>query len=104
MNSKPKCTFDNCNNVAMSTGKNKDNSKRYDKFCSYHHKKKYNMPFGTGGKKRIMFPNKQCILCGWNGPCDRHRVEQGGEYIQSNVLVLCPNCHRLLHFKEWGYA
>lgn len=42
-------------------------------------------------------PNAKCIICGWRGACDRHRIEEGGEYTPDNTLVLCPNCHRAIH-------
>ena len=43
-----------------------------------------------------------CVLCGWSGPCDHHRIvfgKDGGEYTKGNVLEVCPNCHRLIHLK-----
>ena len=42
-----------------------------------------------------------CELCGWNkGPRDIHHiieVSQGGKNEISNLISLCPNCHRLIH-------
>jgi hypothetical protein len=40
--------------------------------------------------------NIKCDLCGWDkAPCDRHRIEKLKGYIKENVMILCPNCHRL---------
>ena len=55
---------------------------------------------GITPEQAKLFPNHQCSVCGWVGPCDRHRVisgRDGGEYIEANVQILCPNCHKLKH-------
>ena len=98
---RPKCSIKDCNNLAM-----KREAKRGNKFfslCSSHHKKKYKQSSSYDRKKglnRWDFPNDKCILCQWEGPCDRHRIlmgKDGGKYVKGNVIILCPNCHRLLH-------
>ena len=101
MRDKPKCNIKGCNNVVGYNRKNQG----LRKLCSSHHRKKYGISNANRQqtRKKLIFNNK-CSQCEWEGPCDRHRIEQGGLYIQSNVVVLCPNCHRLLHFKEWGYV
>lgn len=42
-----------------------------------------------------------CSICGWNKTtCDFHRKKygrNGGQYTKENIIVLCPNCHRLVH-------
>jgi len=39
-----------------------------------------------------------CVVCGWNlTPNDRHRLVAGGAYSIDNVVLLCPNHHRLAH-------
>lgn len=48
----------------------------------------------------LLFPNNKCELCGWEGVCDRHRKisgKNGGKYTKDNVIVVCPNCHRMIH-------
>jgi len=100
MGNRLKCIVDGCNNLASRVGYKKDGSPRYRKLCMPHHSKKYSMP--VNGHARILrgFPNKECSICGWKGPCDRHRIRygmNGGDYIKGNVIVLCSNCHRLLH-------
>lgn len=42
-----------------------------------------------------------CEVCGWNlGPRDVHHITpivNGGKNEFSNLITLCPNCHRLAH-------
>ena len=44
-----------------------------------------------------------CFSCGWDkAVCDLHHViprTKGGRDIESNLVLLCPNCHRLVHNK-----
>jgi 5-methylcytosine-specific restriction endonuclease McrA len=37
-----------------------------------------------------------CELCGWWGNCERHHRQfrsRGGQWLPSNILLLCPDCH-----------
>ena len=47
-----------------------------------------------------------CAGCGIEYPLmDRHHVlpqSEGGDDNPSNLVDLCPNCHRLTHWKPWG--
>lgn len=49
---------------------------------------------------RRLFSNC-CMICGWNlAPCDSHHVvprSLGGKHTLENAVLLCPNCHRLVH-------
>lgn len=51
----------------------------------------------TKAMKRLY--GDQCMRCGWDeAPCDSHHIEarrNGGKYMLSNGVLLCPNCHRL---------
>jgi len=47
MNEKPKCSIENCQNNCMSAGRG-----FYKKLCTKHHKEKYKMNYGRGGKLR----------------------------------------------------
>ena len=42
-----------------------------------------------------------CEQCGWDkARCDVHHIlpiSEGGEHTINNGVVLCPNCHRILH-------
>lgn len=44
--------------------------------------------------------NNTCELCGWNkASCDVHHIKKqcdGGTHEKSNLIVLCPNCHRMV--------
>lgn len=50
---------------------------------------------------RNLLSGNPCQVCGWNkANCDLHRIipgNKGGKYTEDNIIVLCPNCHRLVH-------
>jgi hypothetical protein len=86
----------------LRRGRNKGFQKgvrRYDKFCEVHHKERlrpdHEIP-GLAGKQQIQ--NDHCEKCGWSeSSCDRHRIDPSKGYFRENVIVLCPNCHRVEH-------
>lgn len=45
-----------------------------------------------------------CSNCGWNeAKCDIHHIlpkAKGGSDHPTNLTYICPNCHRLAHFKR----
>lgn len=42
--------------------------------------------------------NSKCERCGWDkAPCERHRKTSNRTYHRDNVIVLCPNCHKVEH-------
>lgn len=45
--------------------------------------------------------NKGCQICNWNeSTCDIHHIipkKEGGTDDISNLIIVCPNCHRVLH-------
>ncbi|MCK9520391.1 MAG: HNH endonuclease [Sphaerochaeta sp.] len=90
-----RCHFPGCN---KKTAK-KDFYKGkwyYDRYCCTH----------NHVKKRIkgISEDQTCELCGWIGPCDVHRKKpgkDGGKYRRGNMMIICPNCHRLIHYKEF---
>lgn len=82
---------------------------RRRKMCQKHHRDKYNMSSRTDSqhdrlKKKLK--GLPCEICGWNeAPCDLHRIvpgKLGGTYRTDNIIVLCPNCHRMRHFSKNG--
>jgi hypothetical protein len=91
MKTRPTCTIENCKNLATSKGNGK-----YKNICSTHHKNKCL-------KTHKKWQKFSCQICGWNlSKCDRHRIvpgKDGGEYVKGNVIIVCPNCHRLVHDK-----
>jgi len=46
--------------------------------------------------------NVCCALCGWKeASCDIHHIvakSKGGTNNMDNLIILCPNCHRKVHF------
>ena len=103
---RPRCAVEGCNNLALprSHKQNSPNGKRrYNKYCSTHHKQIYGIHQSKIGEKkryRNYCDRTKCSLCGWLGPCDSHRVvwgANGGKYKKGNLISVCPNCHRLIH-------
>jgi hypothetical protein len=85
------------------------NGKKYrSNLCDKHHKEKYDMKQRNRGNSRDRLKKKlfgvPCQKCGWShAPCDIHRIIpgfKGGRYTTDNVIVLCPNCHRLAHLES----
>ena len=90
-----RCTMEGCGNLRMANGQGGRGP-----LCTKHHK--HNMLYANSSdKRRKRLANDSCTVCGWNQtPCDRHRLltgKNGGKYISVNIMVLCPNHHRLLH-------
>lgn len=80
------CEVDGCDNLQELKDKRNGKS-RYKRYCSKH----------NGRQKTINLT--RCSICGWVGPCDKHRIKpgrDGGKYTKDNIVVVCPNCHRLL--------
>jgi hypothetical protein len=87
-----KCKIEGCNELVTTIGSNKPRE-----WCIKHFRRSLGGHIQAGVRN---FPARKCILCGWEGPCDKHRMvmgKDGGVYIEGNVVILCPNCHRLLH-------
>lgn len=51
--------------------------------------------------KLLVRANKECSLCGWNESTkDIHHIiprSKGGTDDGSNLIIVCPNCHRVIH-------
>ena len=60
----------------------------------------YKTKHGWAKAARRLYGDK-CQKCGWDkGHCDVHHRNQkskGGLHTLENAIVLCPNCHRVLH-------
>lgn len=52
--------------------------------------------------------NCKCAICGWNeSTCDVHHIvpkKDGGSDENGNLIVVCPNHHRILHTKKELYS
>ena len=102
-----KCSIESCNNKRHNRG-----GGFLHTLCSKHHRLKYNLKpkainriRGNSTKRfKKRYFGVPCQFCGWNStPCDIHRIipgSLGGKYTTDNVMVLCPNCHRLEHMKD----
>lgn len=56
-------------------------------------------------KKIKKLSERKCFFCKESDPAvlDVHRIHEGhkgGKYIEGNVLVVCANCHRKIHFSD----
>lgn len=94
-----KCIEVNCERLGRNKGYDLTGVRVWDKYCEVHHRIRT-----ANGKKHISWlmkgsqtiGNSKCQLCGWDkAPCDRHRISKEKGYTEENVLILCPNCHRL---------
>jgi len=94
-----KCTIDGCNN--LGEWDSIKHCKVYRRrLCSNHRmnlKKNIN---GIGRNSYVREKFKEvkcgeCEYCGWKGPCDCHRPNEG-RYTRDNMRSACPNCHRLI--------
>ena len=119
------CKIDCCNNLATTSGVI-NGKRRYINVCYKHliqskgenYKKKYREKIrksvkkykkrnphkyypGLSLKDYLRIRKNPCSLCGWDKfTCDFHRKvtgENGGKYNIENIIVLCPNCHKLVH-------
>jgi len=43
----------------------------------------------------------KCQLCGWDKATidGHHKIapQDGGKHILDNIILVCPNCHRMIH-------
>ena len=73
-----------------------DNSKEHIKKWFQRHPNYFFHPT----KYILDIDTSKCSICGWDkANCDIHRIKKGkdgGKYEKENVIVVCPNCHRLL--------
>lgn len=57
--------------------------------------------YGFGPFKTAM--EKKCVVCGFSDIVQVHHViplSEGGAHSEENVVVLCPNHHRMVHSKK----
>jgi len=61
----------------------------------------------TENKKELLrkFVNHRCENCHNKSekliPHRIHRGYLGGEYTLNNIKMLCPDCHKAIHYKEF---
>jgi hypothetical protein len=87
---RPICSTPGCGNLARNKGRSESGAQRFDHVCHRCHRQAETSP-------KYVVDNSKCELCGWDkAPCDRHRIKPEAGYRRGNVIVLCPNCHRLV--------
>jgi len=87
-----KCAIEGCNNQQRNKGM-VNGHRVYGRVCVVHHKGQANV----ANHMRQRIPNRQCEVCGWDEAyCDRHRLVPENGYVPENVVVLCPNHHRMV--------
>lgn len=97
MNIRKKCKIKDCNRLGRNKGFYKGET-RYDNVCELHHRVNRKIYYF----KKQNIKNKKCKICGWDkAPCDRHRKNPSLGYIKRNVIILCPNCHRIEEYKKY---
>ena len=90
------CQTKGCNKQSRVKGLSSDGRKFYATKCvschrglRYKQKKEYGLTLQG-------ISNAKCERCGWwEGRCDRHKIAKSIGYDLENVVILCPNCHRL---------
>lgn len=92
--------------VCINCNESFDSGSNSAKYCSsnckqkYYRKQQVNKEFSVHTFQRIL-GHLPCEICGWN-ECtkDVHHiipVSQDGKSLLNNLIVLCPNHHRMIH-------
>jgi len=100
-----KCEWEGCGNLGdihkKVVRKNGDLKVYRRNLCTTHKRIAYKLiDWNSPNKMKKSGEFNKCSRCGWEGPCDVHRIKpgtMGGKYCKTNVTSLCPNCHRLFH-------
>ena len=70
--------------------------KLYDKVKARNAKKLYGLDLETVNRVK-----KVCVVCGFSKIVDLHHLDGNkNNGSKTNLVGLCPNCHRELHLKE----
>lgn len=90
------CIIEGCTRLQGAKGK-LDGRQMYTLRCRFHrHALDGNKWRSLKWKPQQHWP---CEQCGWKEASrDKHRIvpgREGGTYRRDNVVILCPNCHRL---------
>jgi 5-methylcytosine-specific restriction endonuclease McrA len=91
------CRVKDCEKLGASKGI-RNGAPDYRSLCE-HHRRPGRLSVDTKYKDdKDIISRDKCTKCGWLGRCHRHRINGSmTEYIPSNILVLCPNCHQEEH-------
>jgi hypothetical protein len=99
---RPLCYVEGCSSPARRWLRKGDRTYQYGLECKKHYALRLGHGYGEISRKKLELgiTTEKCSICGWEGPCEVHRVTygcDGGRYAKGNVVVLCPNCHTLVH-------
>lgn len=100
IDNKKKCIIIGCNNVG-EWDKIRNLRVYRRRLCGNH---RNNLKKNNTGRHSYVRENfkdikcGECEYCGWKGPCDCHRPNEG-RYTLDNMRAACPNCHRLISMK-----
>jgi hypothetical protein len=110
-NSRGTCAVEGCSKKTTHKKLRKDGTYSWRIRCWTHERDKTpypgQPPAREKNKKGSMFrvlasELGACVKCGWDKvSCDKHRLVpgcQGGKYEKDNIVMLCPNCHRMAHY------
>lgn len=116
MNKKIECICKECNSTIFKTPKEIDNSKSGFVFCNkscsakYNNslRKKENNPNWKGGKfsyrkRSFEHYDEKCTICGFDkiNALEIHHIDKNKDNSElDNLIVVCANCHRLIHSDE----
>jgi len=110
-----KYTCDFCNETYFSRRKVKDDRHKYCPKCKSILGRKYieestsilDLPKSTMIKV-LKRHGCECAICGWNeSTCDVHHIipkSKGGSDENDNLILVCPNHHRILHTIKDKYS
>lgn len=92
MENRPNCQ---CGKPCKRLGKSKKGKQYYSKYCTYHHKVKYEKRWNYKDYKK-----DSCERCGFipEHPCqlDVDHIDGNKQNnLENNFQTLCANCHRL---------
>lgn len=91
------CMYLGCTKLGRHKGRTKGGKQRWGRYCEKHHKYKGH---DIDIESHPHYNGEFCQRCKWaEGPCDHHRKDNTKSYKEKdNVVILCPNCHRLVTF------
>lgn len=97
MRLRTECKVEGCDKLSAYKGI-RNGAPDYRTLCE-HHRRPGRLSVDTKYKDaKALIKRDACSRCGWTGRCHRHRIDGSmTEYVPSNIVVLCPNCHQEEH-------
>lgn len=95
------------NHTCLQCESNFTSQSKNAKYCCQNCKQKYYRKASKGNNKICSktasknLAHLPCAICGWiKARRDVHHIQpvsKGGTHEQTNLITLCPNCHRMAH-------